>query len=413
MANPIALSIPGFFVLMGVELYIARRRGQVVYKAADTVNNLHLGIGQQVVGVMSLGVMFSLYVAVYEHWALSGPWPMDAWWAWVLCFVVQDFLYYVFHRASHEVAFLWAAHAVHHQSEQYNLSVALRQSWVQPFFSGLFYLPLALLGAPPLMYATVVALNTLYQFWIHTELIERMGWLEKVINTPSHHRVHHGSDTQYLDRNHAGMLIVWDKLFGTFVEEGERPHYGTLEPVRSFEPISANMQMWQHLWHKARAARGLDTLRVWFAPPGWMPDGVELPPPPHGTPADPDYVPYWRPLQGSRAVYVAVQFFAMAVGVFFLLMQEKDHPTWAVLAWSGALLWTLIAVGGVIDGRRWAPWLEAARLAAMVAVGAGMWATDAAPTVGLVLFVGGLVSTGLAAWTARHHAGAGLEAERA
>lgn len=413
MANPIALSIPGFFLLMGVELYIARRRGQPVYKAADTVNNLHLGIGQQVTGVMSLGLMFGLYVFVYDGWALAA-WPMDAWWAWVLCFVVQDFLYYWFHRASHEVAFLWAAHAVHHQSEEYNLSVALRQSWIQPFFSIWFYLPLALLGAPPLMYATVVALNTLYQFWIHTELIGRMGWLEKVINTPSHHRVHHGSDDAYVDRNHAGMLIVWDKLFGTFVEERARPRYGTLAPLRSFEPVWANLQVWHLLWLKARAARRFrDKVAVFFKPPGWMPPGVELPPPPRGKPTDSDYVPYWRPLHGSRAVYVAVQFTLMAVALFLLLMKAGDPSTRVTLLWGGAILWTLIAVGGVIDGCRWAPWLEAARLAAMTAVGAGLWATEVAPTIGLLLFAGGLASSALGAWTARHHAGEGFEAERA
>ncbi len=413
MANPIALSIPGFFVLMGVELYVARRRGQAVYKAADTVNNLHLGIGQQVTGVMSLGLMFAIYVWIYDAWALT-TWPMHAWWAWVLCFVVQDFLYYWFHRMSHEVSFLWAAHAVHHQSEQYNLSVALRQSWVQPFFSAWFYFPLAIMGVPPLMYATVTALNTLYQFWIHTELIGRMGWLEKIINTPSHHRVHHGTDAEYVDRNHAGMLIIWDKLFGTFIEEKQRPRYGTLAPLRSFEPVWANVQVWRLLWHKARAAKTWsDKIAVWLKPPGWVPPGVELPAPPHGKPTDDDYALYWRPLSGSRAVYVGVQFFAMAAGVFLLLMQVADHSTTVILLWSAGLMWTLIAVGGVIDGRRWGPWLEAARLAALVAVGVGLWASETAPAVGSMLFVFGLGSSALGAWTTRHHAGEGLEVERA
>jgi len=413
MANPIAFSIPGFFILMGVELYIARRRGQVAYAAADTVNNLHIGIGQQVVGVMSLGLMFGVYAWLYDGWALAA-WPMDAWWAWVLAFVALDFLYYVFHRASHRVAFLWAAHAVHHQSERYNLSVALRQSWVQPFFSAWFYFPLAIAGAPPLMYATVLALNTLYQFWIHTELIGRMGWLEKVINTPSHHRVHHGTDDRYVDRNHAGMLIIWDKLFGTFVEEDTRPRYGTLAPVRSFEPVWANAQVWHLLWLKARATRRWrDAIRVWFRPPGWTPPGVALPPPPHGKPTDADYAPYWRPLTGSRAVYVGVQFAGMTAGLLVLLFEAGAYPPSVVVPWCAALLWTLSAVGGVIDGRPWAPWLEAARLAAMVAVGAGLWAAEVAPAAGALLFVGGLSSTVLGAWTARHTAAVGLEAEQA
>ncbi len=416
MANPIVLSIPGFFVLMGAELWVARRRRQAVYGAADTVNNLHLGVGSQVVGVMSLGLMFGLYVWVYEGAALAA-WPMQAWWAWVLAFVAQDFLYYVFHRASHQVAFLWAAHAVHHQSERYNLSVALRQSWVQQFFSGLFYLPLAVAGVPPLMFGTVAAINTLYQFWIHTELIDRMGPLEKVINTPSHHRVHHGTDAAYVDRNHAGMLIVWDKLFGTFVEETDRPRYGTLAPVRSFEPVWANVQVWRLLWQKARAAPRLrDKIAVWFRPPGWLPPGVDpdgLDYAPDGKPTDPDYVRYERPLSGSRAVYVGVQFAGMIAATLGLLYEAANHPPAVVLAWGGAILWTVSAVGGVIDGRRWAPKVEAARLAAIVALGAGLWASGAAPIVGPVLFVGGLASTALGAWTARHAAGPALEVERA
>lgn len=414
MANPIVLSIPGFFVLMAVEWWIARRRGRQVYRAADAVNNLHLGIGSMVVGVMSLGAMLALYTAVYVAFGLTS-WPLDAWWAWVLAFVAQDLLYYLFHRASHRVAFLWAAHAVHHQSEDYNLSVALRQSWLQQFFSGLFYLPLALVGVPPLMFATVAAINTLYQFWIHTELIDRLGPLEKVINTPSHHRVHHGTDDAYIDRNHAGMLIIWDKLFGTFAEERERPRYGTLSPLRSFEPVWANVQVWSQLWQLARRAPRLrDKLQVWFRPPGWLPPGVDAPPSPDGKPTDPGYVLYDRPLSGSRAVYVGAQFAGVVAGTLGLLYAEQGLAPAVVLAWGAGVMWTLAAVGGVIDGRPWAPKLEAARLAAMVALGAGLWATDAAPAIGAALFVGGLLSTALGAWTARHAAAApALDPERA
>lgn len=404
MTNPIVLSIPAFFVLMAVEWFVAHRRGRIVYRAADAIGNLQLGVGSQVVGVMSLGLTLALYTLVFAHTALFAV-PLDSAIAWVAAFIGVDFLYYWFHRKSHEVGFMWAAHAVHHQSEDYNLSVALRQSWVQPFFSIWFYLPLAVLGVPPLMFATVVALNTLYQFWIHTELIDRMGPLERVLNTPSHHRVHHGTDPQYVDRNHAGALIVWDKLFGTFEPEGERPRYGTLAPLRSFEPLWANVQVWRLMWDKARAATTWrDRVRVWFAPPGWTPPGVALPPLVEGVPTDDGYVPYDRPLRGSRALYVALQFVGMLVAAIALLAMAPQLDAETTIAWGGAVLLTLIAIGGVIDGRRWAPWLEAARLAALVAGGATLWVSGTAPTVGAVLFIGGLASTALGAWTARRSA---------
>jgi alkylglycerol monooxygenase len=226
---------------------------------------------QQVASVFFRVVIGGGYVWLHEHARLATI-PSSSVLAWVATFLAVDFLYYWFHRKSHEVGFMWAAHAVHHQSEDYNLSVALRQSWVQPFFSIWFYLPLAVFGVPPLMFATVVALDTLYQFWIHTELIDRMGPLERVLNTPSHHRVHHGTDTQYLDRNHAGVLIVWDKLFGTFEEEKADVVYGITEPVKSFNPVWANFHAYRDLVDDTRRARGLrDKLSIWLRGPGHHP----------------------------------------------------------------------------------------------------------------------------------------------
>ncbi|MCA9542207.1 MAG: sterol desaturase family protein, partial [Myxococcales bacterium] len=222
MSNPIVLAIPAFFILIGVEILVGWRRRRTDYRFNDAITSLNLGVGSQVVDALQVGASLAVYAWLYDRTAQLDM-PTNAVWVWVVAFIVQDFLYYWFHRLSHEVGFLWAAHVVHHQSEAFNLSTALRQSWIQSMFSSVFYLPMAVLGVPTLVYATVRALNTLYQFWIHTEHIGRMGPFEWLFNTPSHHRVHHGVDDQYIDRNHAGLFIIWDKMFGTFEPAGDHP----------------------------------------------------------------------------------------------------------------------------------------------------------------------------------------------
>ena len=217
--NAIALSIPVFFLLIGLEIWIERRErrldsGRTLYRLNDTINDLACGTIQQLAGVFGKTVLFAGYILIFERFSLFRLDPGN-WAHWPIAFLGLDFFYYWFHRASHEVNFLWAAHIVHHQSEEYNLSVALRQSAVQQFLGAPFYWPLALLGVPPMMFLALDAFDTLYQFWIHTRTIGRMGVLDAVLNTPSNHRVHHGSNAKYIDRNHGGVLIVWDRLFGT------------------------------------------------------------------------------------------------------------------------------------------------------------------------------------------------------
>ena len=194
---------------------------------------------------------------------------------WMGAFVLTDFAYYWAHRTSHEVNLLWIGHSVHHQSEDYNLGVALRQSVLQKVLLMWVYWPLAALGFPPEMFLTSMAINLLYQFWIHTELIDRMGPLEWVLNTPSHHRVHHGRNPEYIDRNHAGVFIIWDRMFGTFQEEIVKPTYGVTRPTDSFNPVYAQWKPVADLWRDLRAIPGwLDRVRFLFAPPGWYPESV-------------------------------------------------------------------------------------------------------------------------------------------
>ncbi len=330
----IILSIPLFFLLMGVELAWSAWSHRKVYRFNDFIANLGCGIGSQVVGAFTKAFVFGVYLWTYDHARLFTL-PSTAL-TWVVAFLLVDMLYYWFHRLSHEVNFLWAAHIVHHQSEEYNLSVALRQSWWQGLFSWWFYLPMALLGIHPLLIVTVGAINTLYQFWIHTKAIDRMGWLEHLLNTPSHHRVHHGSDAKYLDRNHAGTLIIWDKLFGTFQREEEEPVYGITTPLNSWDPVRANFHYWGELIALAqRCTRTWDKVLVFVKPPGWLPADLGGPVVPQAHVRS-----VYRKFETSPTLtvrrYVGVQFAVLLAVATFFLFEQVTLPPWC--QWALAIL---------------------------------------------------------------------------
>ncbi len=275
----VALAIPLFFLLIGFELVAdrkRRRRGEEpLYRFADSISSLSCGVGQQVLQTLFLNALgAATYLFVWEHARLadlSQGSPLT----WVAAFVLVDLCYWVYHWASHRVNFFWAMHVVHHSSEEYNLSTALRQSWLTNLTSWIFYLPAALLGVPPFVFVLCLTLNILYQFWIHTRLVGKLGPLELVFNTPSHHRVHHGIDPEYIDKNYGGVFIVWDRLFKTFVEERAEPSYGTVKPLSSFNPFWANLELFVHLAKMSRRTRRLsDKILVWLKPPEWQPEDL-------------------------------------------------------------------------------------------------------------------------------------------
>ena len=307
------------------------------------------------------------YVWLWTHARLFDLSPRSPL-AWLGLVVGVDLAYYVFHRASHRVGFLWAVHAVHHQSEEYNLSVALRQPWLQTLFGPLFYLPLAILGFPPVMYLGAITIDTLYQFWIHTRAIRTLGPLEWILNTPSHHRVHHGIDPEYLDRNYAGIFIVWDRMFGTFRREDREPVYGTVKLAASWNPLYANVVGWGDLATMSRATRTFaDKLLVWFAPPEWRP--ADLGGPVVVAPADPAMHPRYdarapRPVR----VYVAVQLGLAVLGTMAYLWFESGAPRFLLVAAAVVFVATGVAWSGLLERRRWAWPLEIARLAAAAAL---------------------------------------------
>ena len=237
LPNPVDFAVPFFILLIVAEMIIVRKKFAVRYEPRDTLTSLLFGLGSTVAGVLFAGATIAIAVWLYDHKVATIPY---AWWIWPLCFVADDLAYYVFHRSAHRVRWFWASHVNHHSSQHYNLSTALRQTWTGFLsLSFMFRLPLILIGFPPPVLFFVGALNLIYQFWIHTEVIGRMPrWFEAVMNTPSHHRVHHAVNARYLDRNYAGVFIVWDKLFGTFTPEDDRDQirYGLVMQVYRLNP---------------------------------------------------------------------------------------------------------------------------------------------------------------------------------
>ena len=237
--NPIVLSIPIFFILIGIELLVERFTHKELYKFPDAIANLSCGITSQLSGLFLSILGIGIYHMIFEYAAFFTL--EKNWIYWVALFLLTDHSYYWGHRMSHEINLFWGGHVVHHQSEEYNLSVALRQSSLQTVWTFAFNLPIALLGFDTTDFVLMSAFNTLYQFWIHTETIGKMGWFEYIFNTPSHHRVHHGRNPKYIDKNHAGSLIIWDKIFGTFQKEEEKPTYGITKPINSWNAAYANV----------------------------------------------------------------------------------------------------------------------------------------------------------------------------
>ncbi len=275
-AQLIVLATPVFLLLIGLEFGVGIARGRNTYRLPDALASIGAGILSQLVALFTPVFAIGLYTAAWSRLAMF-EWRSDSPWAWVAALIGYDLCYYGYHRFGHRTALGWAAHAVHHQSEDYNLSTALRQPGTGFLLGWLFYLPLALLGVPPAMFATVALIDLLYQYWVHTQQIGRLGGFDRWFCSPSNHRVHHAVNTRFLDKNYGGILIVWDRLFGSFAEEDDAEPcvYGTRSPLRSWNPLVANLQVYRELAQDSRrAARWADKLRVWLMPPGWRPADV-------------------------------------------------------------------------------------------------------------------------------------------
>lgn len=278
MSNLVLYSIPAFIALILIELAWSRRTRADIrgYETRDTFASLAMGVINVVVAAGAKLLSIPFYAILYEHRLVDIVAPLGAW-SWLVLFITEDFCYYWFHRSHHEVRALWAVHVNHHSSQHYNLSTALRQAVLTPITGPIFWAPLALVGFPPVMILTAQAWSLLYQFWLHTEAIRSLGPLEAIFNTPSHHRVHHGANVEYLDKNHAGILIIWDKLFGTFAPEKKRVEFGLTKNIDTFNPLRIGFHEWAAIGRDVRRAPTLVAkLGYIFCPPGWSHDGSSL-----------------------------------------------------------------------------------------------------------------------------------------
>jgi sterol desaturase/sphingolipid hydroxylase (fatty acid hydroxylase superfamily) len=370
MGKTIALATPVFFALIAVEFLWGRMTGRCTYHLNDAINSLSLGVMSQVVNLFVRVLTIGIYTVVHSRVAL-GSWPADAWWSWVLAVVFYDFCYYWNHRLGHESAVFWASHVVHHQSQDYNLSTALRQTSSGALLGWLFYLPMAVAGVPPEMFATAAIVDLLYQYWIHTELVGKLGWFDRWFASPSNHRVHHAVNDRYIDRNYGGIFMAWDRLFGTFVEEDEPCVYGTRAPLESWDPVWANLEVYADLARRSwRAGRWRDKIAVWLMPPGWQPalaTGAHWQRPHFDLASVRRYDP---PMTRGARWFAVLHFVAVLIGTVPLLWYSDTLPLTELAAWSTAVLAVLWITGAVMQNRigpRTALGIEAVALGLLLA----------------------------------------------
>lgn len=358
--NPIVLSIPIFFILMGIEIIYDRITNKHLYRLNDAVSNISCGIFEQVTGTFAKVFTVALYAVVYDHFRLfTVP---DKWYWLLLLFLGVDFFYYWAHRLSHEINLFWAGHVVHHQSEEYNLSVALRQGALQKVFTAGFYLPLALAGFNTTWFLLLSAYNTLYQFWIHTEAIRGMGPLEYIFNTPSHHRVHHGKNPKYIDRNHGGTLIIWDRLFGTFQQEEEKVVYGITTPVQRWDPVAAHLLPFTNMWSDLKLIKEWpDKIRLLFMKPGWLPEKYGGYRAPKAVKAE-TYEKFNTPLSRAMNIYLLIQFLLILAGASSFLFNLGSLSLTDQLLAAVLITFAVMSCGYLLEAKPMALVIEQTRL---------------------------------------------------
>lgn len=353
------IAIGGFVLLMLIEFGYGWLKKKKLYRLNDTITNLNIGIGSQIFGLLYKVVIYGAIFAVYQKFAFFKiPTTIIT---VLICAVLYDFIFYWAHRWGHEMNIFWGAHVVHHQSEEYNLSVALRQPWFHSLMSFFMFLPLPLLGFDPIMILSVSLFSTLFQFWIHTKEIGKLPkWYEFIFNSPSHHRVHHGVNPKYIDKNHGAVLIIWDRIFGTYAEEEEAPTYGITSQFNSLNPIKSNFHYYGEMWAKMKTMSLKNKFRMIFAKPGWTPDG----PPPEELIAEVNLnrTKYNPTIPLGFSVYVFFQFIFIIWGVVAYMSHFSELSTFFQWYFAGLMVLSMTICGGILEKKKWVFFGEYVRL---------------------------------------------------
>ena len=362
--NPLVFALPIFFIAIAFEVWLLHRKKKLaLYDLADALTSAHMGIFML---IFSVFINVAVYTVVYDNFRLA-EWPMDSIVLWVLALLFYDFCYYWVHRLGHEVSFVWASHIVHHSSEYYNLSTAIRQTASGKAVVWIFYLPMALMGVPPKMFVIVGLIDLLYQFWVHTELVGRMGWFDRVFVSPSNHRVHHGQNDYCIDKNYGGLLVIWDRMFGTVAEErvGEKITYGVRKPLQSYNILWGNLHYYVDLWKLAGQTKGWRAkLGVWMAPPGgWTDQPIEH--------FDEKNFTRFAPSSTLRG-YAAAQSAVLLIFAVHCIAGAGNLPLAQGLGYGVLLGLSYMSIGLMLQGTSWARSLELVRVLGM---GAGLAAS--------------------------------------
>ncbi|SEK99655.1 Sterol desaturase/sphingolipid hydroxylase, fatty acid hydroxylase superfamily [Chitinophaga rupis] len=351
-----AWAIPLFLLLMGIEYGVARKKGWRYFSFSTSISNLNVGVAERLLDTFTIGIFYFVYDYLHRHFAIFNI--QSSVLLWIALLILTDFIWYWYHRLAHEVNILWGAHVVHHQSEDFNYTVSARITVFQAFARMMFWSVLPVIGFPPAMIISVQLVHGLYPFFIHTRTIGKLGVLEYIFVTPSHHRVHHACNEQYLDKNYGDVLIIWDKLFGTFVTEEEEPEYGLTKPLDSHSFLWQHFHFLLEIAYAFRQAKGLkQKWLVVFGKPDHINPGIRevleekfLFRNPTGTTT--------RRLHN----YVAAQMVMTLAALFFFLLLEKYIPLFVQACFTIFIFLTLINSGAILEQRQWVFYLEYARL---------------------------------------------------
>lgn len=347
----ILIAIPIFVATMIIEFLIGKKHGKELYTFNDSITNLTIGIGNQVIGLFTKILILWLYVIINENFSLINYESKLS--AFLVGTILFDFIFYWAHRWGHEINIFWGAHIVHHQSEQYNLSVALRQSWFHNLLSFWMFIPIAILGVDPVTFMAVSAVSILYQYWIHTKLIGKLGWLEYIFNTPSAHRVHHATNPDYLDKNYGAIFIVWDRMFGTYQEEIEEPSYGITKPFLSWNPIWANLHFFKELFQYIKKHQeNLLKLLITKGPADLNKDKLE----------QIDKTFFKIEIQKKWKFYVFINFSLAMLGLAAFMLYFEQLSWIYRIALGSSIIWTIWSCGKFLEQKKLVKILEIPRI---------------------------------------------------